>query len=56
MCWGKLAVNQMSGETVLNKLLYFIDFDYYEKFEENLMEQPISRTIGPTPVGLKRYR
>lgn len=24
------------GETVLHKLLYFIDFDYYEKVEENL--------------------
>src|SRR3990167_2670304 len=25
------------GETVLYKLLYFIDFDFYEKFEEQLI-------------------
>jgi hypothetical protein len=40
------------GETVLNKLLYFIDFDYYEKFEENLMGATyIKNHHGPTPVG-----
>ena len=33
------------GETVLHKLLYFIDFDYYEKFEENLWPQLHSRII-----------
>ncbi len=37
------------GETVLHKLLYFIDFDYYEKFEENLMGATyIKNTHGPT--------
>lgn len=42
------------GETVLNKLLYFIDFDYYEKFEENLMGATyIKNHHGPTPVELK---
>ncbi|MBI4235368.1 DUF4065 domain-containing protein [Candidatus Peregrinibacteria bacterium] len=42
------------GETVLNKLLYFIDFDYFEKFEENLMGATyIKNHHGPTPVELK---
>lgn len=39
------------GETVLHKLLYFIDFDYYEKFEESLMGAAyIKNTHGPTSV------
>ncbi len=39
------------GETVLHKLLYFIDFDYYEKFEENLMGATyIKNHHGPTAV------
>lgn len=42
------------GETVLHKLLYFIDFDYYEKFEENLMGATyIKNHHGPTSVELK---
>lgn len=41
------------GETVLHKLLYFIDFDYYEKFEENLMGlNYIKNHHGPTSVEL----
>ncbi len=41
------------GETVLHKLLYFIDFDYYEKFEENLMGATyIKNHHGPTSVEL----
>ncbi len=39
------------GQTVLYKLLYFIDFDYYEKFEEQLIgARYIKNTHGPTPV------
>lgn len=39
------------GETVLHKLLYFIDFDYYEKFEENLIGATyIKNHHGPTSV------
>ena len=39
------------GQTVLYKLLYFIDFDYYEKFEEQLIGARYMRnTHGPTPV------
>ncbi len=41
------------GETVLQKLLYFIDFDYYEKFEESLMGATyIKNHHGPTSIEL----
>jgi transcriptional regulator with XRE-family HTH domain len=39
------------GESVLYKLLYFIDFDYYEKYEEQLIGATyIKNKHGPTPV------
>jgi transcriptional regulator with XRE-family HTH domain len=39
------------GETVIWKLLYFIDFDFYEKYEEHLIGATyIKNTYGPTPV------
>ena len=39
------------GQTVLYKLLYFIDFDFYEKFEEQLVgAKYIKNKFGPTPV------
>ncbi len=42
------------GETVLYKLLYFIDFDYYEKYEEQLIGATyIKNHYGPTPVEFK---
>jgi transcriptional regulator with XRE-family HTH domain len=42
------------GETVLYKLLYFIDFDFYEKFEEQLIGATyIKNHYGPTPVEFK---
>lgn len=38
------------GKAVLCKLLYFIDFDYYEKYEEQLMGATyIKNHFGPTP-------
>jgi DNA-binding XRE family transcriptional regulator/uncharacterized phage-associated protein len=38
------------GKAVLCKLLYFIDFDYYEKYEEQLMGNTyIKNHFGPTP-------
>lgn len=43
------------GMTVLYKLLYFIDFDYYEKYEEQLMGlQYIKNYYGPTPILFKK--
>jgi Predicted transcriptional regulators len=51
---GKVGSKPNVGETVLHKLLYFIDFDYYEKFEENLMGATyIKNHHGPTSVELK---
>ena len=39
------------GMTVLYKLLYFIDFNYYEKYEEQLIGATyIKNHFGPTPV------
>jgi len=39
------------GETMLYKLLYFIDFDYYEKYEEQLIGATYQRNhFGPTPI------
>ncbi len=46
---GEVGAKPNVGETVLHKLLYFIDFDYYEKFEENLMGLTyIKNHHGPT--------
>jgi len=48
---GKVGGKPNVGETVLYKLLYFIDFDYYEKYEEQLMGLTyIKNHYGPTPV------
>lgn len=39
------------GQTVLYKILYFIDFDYYEKFQEQLIgAKYIKNLYGPTPI------
>jgi len=51
---GKVGSKPNVGETVLHKLLYFIDFDYYEKFEESLMGATyIKNYHGPTSIELK---
>lgn len=43
------------GETAIYKLLYFIDFDYYEKYEEQLIgAKYIRNNFGPTPVHFKK--
>jgi transcriptional regulator with XRE-family HTH domain len=43
------------GETVIYKLLYFIDFDYYEIYEEQLIGATyIKNHFGPTPVEFKK--
>lgn len=43
------------GQTVLYKLLYFCDFDYYEKFEEQLIgAKYIKNHFGPTPVAFRK--
>lgn len=42
------------GETVIYKLLYFIDFDFYEKYEEQLIGATYTKNIyGPAPLEFK---
>ena len=51
----KVGSKSNVGMTVLYKLLYFIDFDYYEKFEEQLLGATyIKNHFGPTPVEFKK--
>src|SRR3989338_7756590 len=48
---AKIGGKPNIGQTVLYKLLYFIDFDYYEKFEEQLIgAKYIKNHYGPTPI------
>lgn len=50
---NKVGSKPNVGETVLHKLLYFVDFDYYEKYEQNLMGATyIKNHHGPTSVEL----
>jgi transcriptional regulator with XRE-family HTH domain len=43
------------GETALYKLLYFIDFNYYEKYEEQLIGATyIKNHYGPSPIEFKK--
>ena len=52
---GKIGSRPNIGQTALYKLLYFIDFDYYEKFEEQLIGATyIKNTFGPTPVSFAK--
>lgn len=47
----KVGAKPNVGETVLYKLFYFIDFDYYEKYEEQLIGATyIKNHHGPTPT------
>jgi transcriptional regulator with XRE-family HTH domain len=51
---SKVGSKHNIGESVINKLLYFIDFDYYEKYEEQLIGATyIKNHFGPTPCELK---
>ncbi len=47
---NKVGSKPNVGESVIYKLLYFIDFDYYEKYEEQLIGATyIKNNYGPTP-------
>lgn len=47
----KVGAKLNVGETVIYKLLYFIDFDFYEKYEEQLIGAAYMKNkFGPTPV------
>jgi len=52
---NKVGSKPNIGETVLYKLLYFIDFNFYEKYEEQLIGATyIKNHYGPTPIEFKR--
>jgi len=51
---SKISAKPNVGESVIEKILYFIDFDFYEKFEEQLVGATyIKNHYGPTPVEFK---
>ncbi|MBR6517821.1 MAG: SocA family protein [Bacilli bacterium] len=48
---SKCGFKDNVGRTVLYKLLYFSDFDYYELYEESLTgERYIRKPKGPVPI------
>jgi len=48
---NKIGSKPNIGETVIYKLLYFIDFNHYEKYEDQLIGATyIKNNYGPTPV------
>ncbi len=47
---NKVGAKPNIGETVLYKILFYIDFDYYERYEEQLIGATyIKNHYGPTP-------
>lgn len=52
---NRIGAKPNVGEGVLCKLLYFIDFDFYEKYEKQLMGAIyIKNHHGPTPAGFTK--
>jgi len=52
---NKVGSKPNIGETVIYKLLYFIDFDFYEKYEEQIVGATyIKNHYGPTPIEFKK--
>jgi transcriptional regulator with XRE-family HTH domain len=52
---NKVGSKPNIGETVIYKLLYFIDFNFYEKYEEQLIGATyIKNKYGPTPVEYRK--
>ncbi len=52
---NKVGSKPNVGETVMYKLLYFIDFDFYEKYEEQLVGATyIKNNYGPTPLEFQK--
>ncbi len=48
---AKVGAKPNVGETVIYKLLYFMDFDYYERYEEQLIGATYKKNkYGPTPI------
>lgn len=52
---SKVGSRPNIGQTAIYKLLYFIDFDYYEKYQEYLVGATyIKNTHGPSPVSFAK--
>ncbi len=52
---NKVGAKPNIGESVIYKLLYFIDFDFYEKYEEQLIGATyIKNRYGPTPIEFRK--
>ncbi|MEX0918683.1 MAG: type II toxin-antitoxin system antitoxin SocA domain-containing protein [Candidatus Paceibacterota bacterium] len=52
---AKVGGHPNIGQTAIYKLLYFIDFDYYEKYQEYLIGAKYIKNIhGPTPVSFAK--
>ena len=52
---NKVGSKPNIGETVIYKILYFIDFDFYEKYEEQLIGATyIKNRYGPMPIEFKK--
>ncbi|MFA5155056.1 MAG: type II toxin-antitoxin system antitoxin SocA domain-containing protein [Patescibacteria group bacterium] len=52
---GRIGAKPNIGESVLCKLMYFIDFDFYERYEKQLMGAVyIKNHHGPTPAAFTR--
>ena len=52
---NKIGSKPNIGETVIYKLLYFIDFNFYEKYEEQLIGATyIKNNYGPTPIEFQK--
>ena len=52
---NKVGSKPNIGETVIYKLLYFIDFDFYEIYEEQLIGATyVKNHYGPTPMEFQK--
>ena len=52
---NKIGSKPNVGETVIYKILYFIDFNFYEKYEEQLIGATyIKNHHGPTPIEFQK--
>jgi len=52
---NRIGAKPNVGEGVLCKLMYFIDFDFYERYEKQLMGAVyIKNHHGPTPLGFPK--
>lgn len=51
----RIGARSNVGEAVICKLMYFIDFDFYEKYEEQLIgAKYIKNHFGPTPIAFPK--